>query len=112
MATEQHFSVRKGRTCTITVDVVGVSNWTGITSKLFAAYDMGESTPEIVLVGTIDTGQNKISFDFLKDTTEDLEVQTSLRYEVAIFKADGSYIKDTNYGLINIGPVVKDHPNT
>lgn len=112
MATEQHFSIRKGRTCTVVVTITGVSDYTGLVAKLFADVDMGVSAPQIVLTGTIAPAQNTASFDFADDTTAPLEAQSSLRYEVSLFKADGSYIKDTNYGLINIGPVVNEHPNT
>ena len=111
MATTQNFSIRKGRTCTIVTDVVGVSNWTGISAKLFADYDMDASLPDIVLAGTIDQAQNKISFDFTKDTTKNLEAQSSLYYEIGIYKADGSYIKDTTIGLLHIAAAVKEHPN-
>jgi hypothetical protein len=109
MATEQHFSIRKGRTCSITVNVTDVSDYTGLVAKLFASYD--DSEVELVLDGTIDPVANTITFATTAADTASLEAQSSLRYEVSLYKADGSYVKDTNYGLINIGPVVNEHPN-
>jgi len=110
MATEQNFSIRKGRTCSITVNVTDVSDYTGLVAKLFASYD--DSEVVLVLTGTIDPPTNTIAFATTAADTETLEPQSSLRYEVSLYKSDGSYVKDTNYGLINIGPVVKEHPNT
>jgi hypothetical protein len=112
MATEQNFSIRKGRTCTVTVTITGVSVWTDLVARLFADYDLEVSAPLIVLTGTINQGNSTASFDFTNQTTLELVAQSSLRYEVGLYKSDGSYIKDTNYGLIHIGPVVKEHPNT
>jgi hypothetical protein len=111
MATEQHFSIRKGRTCSLTIDITGVTIWTDIVAKLFADYDLDTSAPEIILTGTIDTGNSQATFTFDKDTTKNIEAQRSLRYEASLYKVDGSYIKDVSYGLLNIAPTVKEHPN-
>lgn len=112
MATEQNFSIRKGRTCTITVDIVGVSVWTDIVAKLFADYDIEASDPILQVTGTIDPVLNKATFTIVSDDTNELDAQTSLRYEVVLYKTDGSYVKDSNYGLLNIAPAVKIDPTT
>jgi hypothetical protein len=112
MATQTNFSIRKGRTCTIVVTITGITIWTDLIAKLVAAYDMESSVLDIELTGYIDPVAGTATFNFTPESTEELEAQTSLRYEVTIYKTDGSYVKDSNYGLLNIAPAVKIDPTT
>jgi hypothetical protein len=109
MATHQDFSIRKGRTGTIVVTITGITIWTDLLAKLIANEEMDASAPDIELIGTIDPVLNTATFSYTKDDTKNITA-SSLYYQVTIYKADGSYIKDSNYGLLNIAPVVKIDP--
>jgi hypothetical protein len=108
MAKLQNFSIDKGRTGTIVVTVTGVSIWTGLIAKLFATDAKGGAIL-MTLTGTIDEGQNKISLSYTHNDTKDITL-LGLYYEIVIYKEDRSYIKSTNYGMLNILPVVKTDP--
>ena len=112
MATELNFSIKKGRTCTIQVPITGITIWTGIIAKLFASKEMEQSASDIIIVGTIDTPSNTASFSFAGTDTENLDIQTSLYYDVDLYKADGSYIKTCTKGLLHIAASVKIDPRT
>lgn len=108
MATQQNFAIRKGRTETITVTVTGVDDWTGILAKLVAVSTIG-NTPDITLTGVVEDSSDEVVFTFLHDTTDDL-TSTKYYYEIILYKADKSYIKDTNYGIITITETVVNDP--
>lgn len=110
MATELNFTIRKGRTCAIQIPVTGISNWTGITAKLFAHTDMDASIADIVITGTIDQPTNTITFTFIHDDTKDIDALSFLYYDVTLYKSDKSYLKDSTTGLIAIEPAVKIDP--
>ena len=109
MAVEQNFTIRRGRTSTIVVTVTGISTWTGLVAKLFASENFEDSSPTLVLTGTVDAVLNTVTFALTNAATKDITV-TQLYYEITIYKADKSYLKDSNYGLIYIAPVVKEDP--
>jgi hypothetical protein len=108
MATEQNFSIEKGRTGNIVVTVTGVSSWTGINAKLFAT-DVKGNPILMTLIGTIDAPNNKITFPYLYADTANI-TQDNLYYEVVIYKTDKTYVKTTDYGLINLETGVKLDP--
>jgi hypothetical protein len=107
---QQNFSISKGRTGTFTVPVTGVASWTALFAKLFATDAIGNSAL-VTLTGAIDGPNNKIVFNYLNSDTVNL-TQSSLYYEIVIYKADKSYMKACTYGLLNIAPVVKVDPTT
>jgi hypothetical protein len=108
MATPINFSIRKGRTETITVTVENVTIWTGLVAKLFASLNKGD-IPAIQLSGAINEIENELSFSFLSSSTKNL-LASSLYYEIVLYKQDGSYVKDCNYGILSIEPVVVADP--
>jgi hypothetical protein len=110
MATHQDFSVSRGRTGTIIVTVTGVSSWVGLVAKLFATDAIGNA-PLITITGTIDGAQNKITFSYVATDTDEIE-QSSLYYEIVLYNVGRSYVKTTDYGLLNIAEVIKIDPTT
>ena len=110
MATESNFSIRRGRTGTITVTVTGVSDWNNMIAKLYAYSDQESSSVDMVLTGTCDGPNNKITFNYSHSDTKVL-MKSSYYYDITIYKADYSYVKDVNYGLIYIEPVAKRNPS-
>jgi len=104
MATEQNFSIRKGRTSEIEVYVPDVDDWTGLAAKLYAYSSLEESSIVFAVDGVIAESSNTITFEITHDDTKEVE-ETSLHYEIVVYAIDKSYIKDTNYGLIYIAPV-------
>ncbi len=108
MATKKDIALRQGRTGIVSVVVSGVADWTGITAKLFAALKKGG---EVVLEldGGVSEIDDTITFPYVNSDTVELE-QTSYYYEVALFKTDGTYIKDAVYGTLTIVGTVKPNP--
>ena len=109
MATEQNFTVRKGRTSEVVVTVLDVDDWTGLDTKLYAYSSMEESSVEFTVDGVVAQSANEITFNITHDMLKDLDV-SSLYYEVVVYRSDKTYIKDTNYGLIYIAPVGLTNP--
>lgn len=110
MATEQNFSITKGRTGTIIATITGVASWTGINARLVASRDY-EGTPAIDLDGEIDEVNNQITFTYTFSDTKDLDY-TSYVYEIIIYKDDKSYIKRALYGTISINRSVVIDPTS
>jgi len=108
MATKQDIEIIKGRTGTIIDTVTGVASWDGVSAKMFIAREY-EGTPILTLDGTIDEGNNKISFSYVADDTEELPA-ASYYYEIVIFKADRSYIKTVTTGILSLIKPVKVDP--
>jgi len=108
MATQQNFSIRKGRSGTITVSVTGVSDWTDIEAVLVAAL-RSEDTLAMELTGSIDEANNVITFDYTFDDTDNLQA-SKYQYEVILYKSNKSYVKTVLYGVMTVVGVVKVDP--
>jgi len=111
MATKQDINIRKGRTESFVVTVTGVSSWTNLLSKLFASKKLEQTTPDITLTGVIDTDANTITFTFLYATTASLKAG-GYQYIVTIYKADKTYVREPNYGILSIDEVPKVDPTS
>jgi len=111
MATRGDISIEKGRTGTIEVTVTGVDDWAGKLAKLFASTTYGDATPDIELTGTIDTATGIVTFDIIFTDTSTL-TEKRYYYEVVIYEADKSYVRNTNYGNLNLLETIKTDPTT
>ena len=111
MATEQNFTIRKGRTGNVVVTVSDITNWTGLLAKLYIYDEIEQSSVVLTLTGTIDAPNNKVTFPYTHTDTDDLEGGKSYYYDVTIYNATNTYVKDSNYGLIYVAPVAQVSPN-
>ena len=108
-AERQDFTIEKGRTEIVLVTVEGVTDWTDILAKLQASYVIGTVPPDIVLGGTVYPEDNQVSFAFSFLSTNAL-TQSNLHYEVVLYKADKTFVRNSTYGDIRVKGVVRIDP--
>lgn len=97
-----NIEIIKGRTFSIIVEVEGITDWEGLSSKLYISRGFE-------LDGTIDDEAETITFDFIYDITKTLN-NGRFKYEVVLFNDDKSYIKNVTKGYINISEPLKINP--
>jgi hypothetical protein len=110
MAIIKNFKIEKARVGTIRVTVSGITDWTGLVSKLFAGNNFEETDPEMALDGSIDPAADTITFFLDFEDTDALIVDDVLNYEVVIYNADKSVLANCTMGSITVNPVVKIDP--
>jgi high-affinity K+ transport system ATPase subunit B len=108
MATNKDFSIRIGRSYNITTTVSGIDDWTGKNAVLTAGRGYDADTLVLEKSGTIATSTNKITFELSANETR--ELSGTYNYEITIYENDGSFVKDTNFGLLKMLNVVDKNP--
>ena len=106
MATNKDIQIRSGRTYEITTEVTGINDWSDKEAVLSIAKNYNESVEQID--GTIDSANNKVSFDLTYSITSNL--QGIYDYEVTIYTTDKVFVKDALYGKLNVKPVIDKDP--
>ena len=108
MIINQDIQIEKGRTGTIVVAVKGFTSFDDMIVKLYATYRIGKDII-IELTGVINSIKEEITFDYTQDTTKDIK-WPKLFYEIVLFKADKSYVKNISSGRLFIRKSIKDNP--
>lgn len=96
MATIENIVITKGRTVAISVTVTGITDWTGLSAKLYAAKTYG-GTLVLDLTGVITAVDDKIDFSYTHDDTKNI---TSDRYyyEIVVLKEDLTVVTNVTIG--------------
>jgi hypothetical protein len=110
MGTNTDISIERGRTGTIVLSVVDLPDSEELIAKLYAVGVMGNA-PQIVLEGVIKIDLGTITFDYKMADTKNITIR-SLYYEVVVYLADKSFVKNVTSGLMYIIDTVKIDPTT
>lgn len=109
MATQTNIELKRGRTQTITATITGIDDWTDLLATLYASEQKASPSEVIALDGVIDEGNDKIVFDVLYATTNELVID-KYNYEIVIYKEDKTFVKTPIYGELTVSGVVRLDP--
>lgn len=108
MAEIENLRIEQGRSGSVVVTITGVTDWTGIVAKLFAAASYG-SSPVMTLTGSINDQTDVVTFDYSHSDTKELSLKRYY-YEVVLYKADKSEVKTSTIGILTVDPVIVVDP--
>ena len=104
MATQRDIQIRRNRLVTLTIDVSGVTSWTGMQSKLYIASSVGGSILLEVNCNVVEVDEQVQVVIMPYDT---YSLTGTYYYEVVLYKADLNYLKTLMYGKCRISNVIK-----